>query len=243
MHADHAGLIELLRRAARPDPGERHDHAAYTGSDHPFHNVSTPDRRAIARRWLAAQKGAPGEAILAMVDSLFAGASHEEKTLAPLILGYAPSARRAARPDDLYRWLGELHGWAEVDSLCQNTFTAADMLADWPAWRGLIERLSRDPDINRRRASLVLLTSPVRTSDDPRFRDLTFVMIDRLKGERPILITKAVSWLLRSMVGRHPDAVDRYLKDNAASLPKIAMRETRVKLETGTKSGRGQRRP
>lgn len=65
-------------------------------------------------------------------------------------------------------------------------------------------------------------------------------MVERLKGERPILITKAVSWLLRSMALRHGTAVAAYLDANAASLPAIAVRETRTKLATGTKTGRSR---
>ena len=40
------------------------------------------------------------------------------------------------------------------------------------------------------------------------------------------------------MVTRHADAVARYLEANAATLPAIAVRETRTKLATGTKSGK-----
>jgi 3-methyladenine DNA glycosylase AlkD len=78
----------------------------------------------------------------------------------------------------------------------------------------------------------------VRYSDDPRFHHLAVETIDRLKPETPILITKAVSWLLRSMADRRPADVTRYLDANMATLPKIAIRETRTKLRTGTKSGR-----
>ena len=152
----------------------------------------------------------------------------------------APKARKAVTPQDVDRWLGELTGWAEVDTLCQNLFTGEGMLADWPAWRGLFEGLSRDGNINKRRASLVLLTGPVRYGDDARFSDIAFAMIERLKGERDVLVTKAVSWLLRSLTTRHADAVARYLEANAATLPKIAVRETRTKLDTGTKSGRSR---
>jgi hypothetical protein len=49
----------------------------------------------------------------------------------------------------------------------------------------------------------VLLTGPVSRSDDARFRDLAFEMTERLKRERIILITKAVSWLLRSDEARY----------------------------------------
>ena len=120
-------------------------------------------------------------------------------------------------------------------------FGAEEMLGDWPAWKRLIEQLSISPNINKRRASLVLLNAPVHYSDDGRFGDLGFATIDRLKSERPILITKAISWLLRSMVTRRPEAVTRYLAENASSLPAIAVRETTTKIETGTKFGRSRR--
>ncbi len=239
MHPEHTALLDELRKAARPI---RHDHApqndSYGGSGRPFFNVSVPDRRAIIKRWLGSQKTMTAEAVFAVVDSLTKGQSHEETTLAAMLLAANRKARPEVTTQDLDRWLGRLNGWAEVDTWCQNLFTAEDMLADWPAWRGLIERLSRDQNINKRRAALVLLNGPVRYSPDPRFRDLAFEVLDRLQAERPILITKAVSWLLRSMVTRHREAVMAYLAANEASLPAIALRETRTKLKTGTKSGR-----
>jgi 3-methyladenine DNA glycosylase AlkD len=82
----------------------------------------------------------------------------------------------------------------------------------------------------------------VRYSDDARLSDLSFALIERLKGERDILITKAVSWLLRNLTLRHKQEVAAYLKANGASLPPIAVRETTRKLKTGTKSGKSAKR-
>jgi 3-methyladenine DNA glycosylase AlkD len=192
----------------------------------------------MIRRWLKAHKAWTPAQVLEVVDSLLDGESHEEKTLGALMVGYHVAARRAARPADIDRWLGKVNGWAEVDSLCQNVFAAEEMMADWPAWDAFLRRLARDANINKRRAALVLLTGPVHYSDDPRFHDLAVETIDLLKPEAPILITKAVSWLLRSMVDKRADDVARYLDRNEATLPKIAVRETRTKLRTGTKSGR-----
>jgi 3-methyladenine DNA glycosylase AlkD len=239
MNVEHAALLAELRKDARPiRPDLTRQNDSYGGSGRLFYNVSVPDRRGIVRRWLAAHKTLSSGDFLAVVDSLTQGESHEEKTLAALLIAYDAKRRRDVTPGVFGRWLGRVNGWAEVDSFCQNLFTADEMKADWPAWRGLIERLSSDANINKRRAALVLLTGPVHYSDDIRFRDLAFVVIDRLKPEKPILITKAVSWLLRSLVDRHKNAVAAYIAANEAGLPKIAIRETRTKLTTGTKSGR-----
>jgi 3-methyladenine DNA glycosylase AlkD len=238
--AEHAALLGQLRAAARPYRGGVQNDS-YSGSGRPFLNVSAPERRRIIAAWLRAKRGAADGERIAMADRLFEGETHEEKTLGALLLGASAAARRAATPAMVDAWLGQLNGWAEVDTLCASVFGAADLAADWPAWRGLIEQLSVDANINKRRAALVLLVTPTRTSDDPRFADLGFATIERLKGERDILITKAVSWLLRSMAARHRGAVAAYLEAEAASLPAIAVRETRTKLRTGTKSGRGAR--
>jgi len=239
--AEHAALVGQLRAEARAyRGGVRND--SYSGSGRPFLNVGAPEMRRIARVWVAAHRAAPEAELVGMADSLFAGELYETKILGALLLGYSRAARRAATPAMVDAWLGRLNGWAEIDSLCASVFSAEELSADWPAWRGLIERLSADPNINKRRAALVLLVTPTRTSDDPRFAELAFAATERLKGERHILITKAVSWLLRSMAVRHGPEVAAYLDAEAASLPAIAVRETRTKLRTGTKSGRSARR-
>jgi 3-methyladenine DNA glycosylase AlkD len=241
LRAEHAALVAQLRAAGRPYRNRSGENDSYTGSGHPFFNVSAPEQRRIGRAWLAAHRGAGDAELLAVAARLFAGEAYEEKTLAAALLQASARARRIATPAMVDGWLDQLQGWAEIDSLCASVFGPEQMAAAWPAWKALIERLAADANINRRRAALVLLCTPTRTSDDPRFRDLAFAVVEQLKAERPILITKAVSWLLRSMAGRHAAAVAAYLDANAASLPAVAVRETRVKLETGTKSGRSRR--
>ena len=235
MHPEHRHLLEQLRQARRPTSHGRLDPGGYLGSDHLFLNVAVPDRRRIAKAWITGHKADPIDGVLAVIDSLFMGESHEEKTLAAIILACAPKVRKSFGPREVERWLGCLEGWAEVDTLCQNVFTAEEMLTDWPSWKALIQRLAVDSNINKRRAALVLLTGPVRRSADVRFADLAFATIDQLKSERPILITKAVSWLLRSLSTHHRRTVGDYLDAEATRLPSLAVRETRTKLATGRK--------
>lgn len=234
MHREHKHVLAVIQKGARP--GGAHGES-YLSSAHKFYNVSVPARRKIAKDWLRAHKDLAPKEFMAVLDSLFEGASHEEKTIAALMLSYAPKLRALFGPKEIDRWLDHLQGWAEIDTLCQNVFTAEELLADWPAWKKLIEKLARDKNINKRRAALVLLTGPTHYSDDARFADLAFASIDRLKSEKEIILTKAVSWLLRSMVMQHKKEVARYVAANADSLPAIAVRETRTKLKTGTKKG------
>jgi 3-methyladenine DNA glycosylase AlkD len=235
--SEHAGLVAQLRAAGTPYRGGQHNDS-YSGSGHPFFNVSAPELRRIGRAWLAGHRKADDADLLAVVTSLFVGEAYEEKVLAATMLAANARMRRLGTPASVDSWLDHLQGWAEIDSLCASVFGPDEMDADWPAWRNLVRRLSRDANINRRRAALVLLTRPTRTSSDPRYRDLAFEIVEQLKGERPILITKAVSWLLRSMAGRNGPTVTAYIEANATTLPAVAVRETRTKLQTGTKSGR-----
>ena len=151
------------------------------------------------------------------------------------MLDYHPELRKTIGPRELGGWLGQLVGWAEVDSLCQNIFTAEELAANWSAWERFIQKLSRDRNINKRRAALVFLVGPVSYSKDPRFTRLAFVTMESLKNEKEILITKALSWLLRSMIALHKKEVVTYIAKNKNSLPKIALRETTRKLATGRK--------
>ncbi|MBV8681991.1 MAG: DNA alkylation repair protein [Caulobacteraceae bacterium] len=240
MHPEHAKLLTQIQAMGRPPREGPPLRDSYGGSGHPFYSVGVPERRAIARAWIAERRGGQPSDALAVLDSLFAGDSHEEKTLPSFILAVDRAARRAVQPSDVERWLGELNGWAEIDCLCQSVFTAEDLATDWPAWKSLIERLAADENINKRRAAMVLLNAPVRASDDRRFRDLALEVVDLLKGERDILITKAVSWLLRTMTIRHRLEIEHFLAREADRLPKVAVRETRLKLATGTKSGRAR---
>ncbi|MBS0384945.1 MAG: DNA alkylation repair protein [Proteobacteria bacterium] len=240
MDKERTKLVNAIRAAARPAP--RKQGAAYLGTVSRTLNVSTAELRAQAREWVRANEDAPAADVLRLCDGLFAGKTHQEKALGAIILSYAHAARRAASQKRIEDWLDDLHGWAEVDALCSNVFQYEEMLSDWGNWKALLNRLSRDANINKRRASLVLLTGPVRYSGDARLSALAFALVGRLRSERDILITKAVSWLLRNLTLRHEGEVAAYLEANEAKLPRVAVRETLRKLRTGTKSGKSARR-
>jgi 3-methyladenine DNA glycosylase AlkD len=98
-------------------------------------------------------------------------------------------------------------------------------------------QLNKSKNINKRRASIVLLCLPLRIHDN-RIPPVAFSLIDNLKHEKEILITKAISWVLRSMVKHHREALEEYLHENKETLPSIAVRETLMKLKTGKKTAR-----
>lgn len=209
----------------------------YLGTSKACYPLKAAERGAIARAFLAGHPDLSLDEYVGLIGSLCRGESFDEVALAGALLDRLPRLRKQVDPRLLEEWLGGLEGWAEVDSICQAHFSGAEVLARWGEWQPLLARLAASANIHKRRASLVLLTRPVRDSADERLAAQAFANIDRLKGERHILITKAVSWLLRELVKHHRERVARYLQENEASLPSIAVRETRKKMLTGRKAG------
>ncbi len=156
--------------------------------------------------------------------------------LAAAIFGKGTRYRRKFNLNKLDKWLSYTVGWAEVDSLCQSNFDAKEVIQNWPSWQAFLIKLSTDKNIHKRRASMVLLCKPLRQSDDTKLPDLALKLVNDLKHEKEILITKAVSWILRSMVKHHPKELAIYLEENKDSLPSIAYRESTRKLRTGKKN-------
>lgn len=211
----------------------------YGGSKEKDFPLNNAQLRAIVKNWLEKRSCLDYKQLINLLNSLYTRASStSEKFLAGFLLEYLPGYRCQIDPLLLSGWLDHLTGWAQIDSLCQSKFSAAELLSNWPRWKIILKKLNRSKNISKRRASLVLLTRPVRESAEKKLAELAFLNISQLKSEKDILITKAVSWLLREMIKNHRASVISYLEQNELSLPKIALRETRRKLATGRKSGK-----
>ena len=205
----------------------------FTGSERKTYQIRNPVLRNIAKDWLKTEANKATEEVLALVDLLFTGRSHEERKLASFIIGYRKDIRQQVTMAKLDNWLDELTGWAEIDSLCQNNFLAPEILGRWAEWQKLLSALSSNQNINKRRASLVFLVGPTRKSNDHRLHEMAYANIEALKSETDKLITKAISWLLRSMTNSNKEKVADYLRKQAATLPNIAVRETTKQLAFG----------
>ncbi|KKQ67966.1 MAG: hypothetical protein A3F95_01120 [Candidatus Nealsonbacteria bacterium RIFCSPLOWO2_12_FULL_39_31] len=207
----------------------------YMGTNKIFYCLKSATKKKIAKDWIKNHLDISLSDYIELLNSLFAGKSHEEICIASLLLQFLPKLRKQLNPKNLDKWIDNACGWGEIDSICQSNFSSEELLGDWKIWKKLLSKFSKDKNISKRRASLVLLTKPTKTSKNPKLSGLAFDNIDKLKFEKDILITKAVSWLLRSLISHHPDKVKSYLKKNRNTLPKIAIRETERKLLTGRK--------
>lgn len=233
-NAYHTEILSLLRRNSGK-PAKDDFLNSYLGNDHPRYPINTPTLRTIAKDWMRSHKDLSAHAFAQLVTSFVEAESYTEKTIAGIMLGYSTKTQRKFDPAIFDRWLDHLVGWAEVDVLCTGDFSRTELPAEWPKWKKLLKQLVKDPNIQKRRASLVLFCSPISRVRDERLAELAFQNIQRLKHEREVLITKAISWVLRSMVRHYRDEVADFVDENESTLPKIAIRETRLKLATGKK--------
>lgn len=234
MNKYHQEILEEIKKYTGKGTKYSWD-ANYLGSKDFHYSLSNPIKRQIIKNWINNHRSISLEEFSSLLTSLYSNTSYEEKTVAGYLLEYFPKLRSQIDLKLLDKWLDNLSGWAEIDTTCQPNFPAEELLNRWDEWKSLIEKLSKDQNINKRRASLVLLTGAVAKSDDKRLSNLAFEIIERLKGERHILITKAISWLLRDLTKLHKKEVEDYIKNNENNLPKIALRETKRKLLTGRK--------
>ncbi len=211
----------------------------YGGNSDPSLHIKIPVLKNLAKKFLSSHKDISDVDFSSLLDKLFSGKYDDEKGFASKLLSLNHQYRLKLHPNKINQWLNTLSGWAQVDCLCQSNFSSKELLANWKTWKKLIEKFSSDKNINKRRASLVLLIRSLREVNNSDLENLAFKNIDKLKQEKDILITKAISWLLREMIKQYRGSVRDYLDVNTDSLPKIAVRETRKKLETGKKSGEG----
>lgn len=229
-------LIELHKLKSKKDKKERLWVQKYLGSNKPTASIKTGEIINLAKK-INNENNLDKIQLTKLLDSLYSkGKTFQEIDLAARLLETAPKIRQQINPNKLDYWLNFTQGWAETDVLCMSNFSSDEILSDWNTWKKLLIKFSKDKNVHKRRASLVLLTKSVRTSDNKKLSDLAFKNVDLLKNEKHILITKAVSWILRSLIKNHKKEVSDYLEKNKETLPKIAVREVTNKLLTGVKN-------
>jgi len=235
MKTHHAEILTLIEESS----GQATQHTfldSYLGNTHPRYAINAPTMRLIGKEWMKDHKKMSATEFEKTLTSLIEGKSATEKYFAGILLDASTPDQRQFDPRSFEKWLDHLVGWAEIDSVCTGPYTITAIPGNFATWKKILVRLSKSKNINKRRASLAFLCSPLRRVKDERLCLLALENVDRLKHERAILITKAISWVLRSMTNHHKELLEKYLKKNQKGLPAIAVRETLTKLKTGKKT-------
>ncbi|MFM7430584.1 MAG: DNA alkylation repair protein [Flammeovirgaceae bacterium] len=235
MNKHHQEILILIKENANT-PTQHTFLEGYLGNAHPKYAIDSPTLRLIAKEWMRDHKTMKADGFQKLITSLVKGKSATEKMIAGMLLDLSTKEQRSFDPTYFDEWLNHVEGWAEIDTLCTGVYSTFEILNQWPKWKKQLIKFSKSKNINKRRASLVFLCSAVSKHNDLRLAQLAIANIEQLKHEKEILITKAISWLLRSMVRYHKSMVSDYVKVTRETLPAIAVRETMVKIETGRKN-------
>lgn len=227
-------LTSEFNQAAKDNNNIASQGSDYLGSS-PSIPLKAAIRHGIVRKILPKIDKLSPEEQVEILNQLVNCERYEEKVSIGTILSSRSKIRKLITPAHINEWLNHLNGWAEIDNLCQGIFLPEEILANWAEWKKYLLKWSLDTNISKRRASLVLLTMPISKNPDPKLLEVALQNINQLTLEKNILITKAISWLMRDMISFHRAEVESLLVKMANQLPKIAIRETKRKLETGRK--------
>ena len=229
-------LSQIQEESSKNKPDLRFNAQRYLGTTQKFYGLKIGQLINMVRNFYNEHGEISVNGFCDLLDSLSTtGKSFEERILRGKLLDRFSKQRQEIPLEKLDYWLGFTNGWAEIDVICQGVFTAEEILTDWNKWDKFLRKLNKDNNVHKRRASLVLLTMPVRHSPDRRLANLAFDNIVPLMHEKDVLITKAISWLLRHLIKNHRQNVEAFLDKYSAQLPAIAVRETKRKLLTGKK--------
>jgi len=201
--------------------------------------ASVPAIRAVRREYGRRLAREPGAAVLALAARL-AARGGPARFIAYELVGHHRGARAGIALDDIERIGSTLDGWAPVDAF--GVYVAG------PAWRdGCIRtadvaRFARSADRWWRRLALVATVGlNARSRGGAGDAGRTLEVCRLLVTDRDDMVVKALSWALRELAKRDPDAVRRFVAEHAPRLAARVKREVANKLETGIKNPRGGR--
>ncbi len=207
--------------------------------------AKTAELRALRREFSKGLAREPAAKVMAIARGLLRRRDNiprdnVRRFLAYELIAHHRDARTGLREKDVLDLGAGIDNWGAVDMFAY--------YLSGPAWRArqvsdwLIRRWAKSPNRWWRRAALVStvpLNSKTRggTGDPER----TLAICRLLVRDRDDMVVKALSWALRELSKRCPDAVVRFLRSHAAALAPRVRREVGTKLTTGLKNPRRQR--
>ena len=239
MSAAAAALLAALRQemAAAADPDRAPAMQAYMKSSMPYHGLTLPQVREICKRVFSAAPPAGCTAWRTAVLELWRGARFREERYAAVFLlsaeRYADCLTLKAMPM-LEEMIVTGAWWDHVDELSQVVGTL--LRAHPKEMRPLMRAWSRDPDMWKRRTSIIC---QLRFKQDTDL-GLLYSNIEANLHDREFFIRKAIGWALRQHAWTDPDEVARYVRAHEAQMSGLSRREALKNLESSGARARGK---
>jgi len=217
-----AALVARLDAAlrARAVPERAAGEKAYLKSDLEHYGTSLPAMRAAVRESLAGVT-LDHDALVALVEELWAAPVHERRAAAVELLEQNAALLGVADADLLERLLRESRTWALVDGLAASV--VGPLTERDPAWEPRLDAWATDPDFWLRRSALLAHLLPLRTGGGDWGRFTRFA--DAMLPEKEFFIRKAIGWVLRDTARRRPDLVFEWLLPRAGRASGVTLRE------------------
>ncbi len=193
--------------------------------------------RAMRREFSKRLANAHAGVVIGLALELLERPNFEYRFVAYELVCHHHAALRSLGERELEQLGYGIDSWEDVD-------TFACYLAG-PAWRehqvpdALIELWAHSEDRWWRRAALVstvALNNKARGGRGDTARTLQVCRV--LAGDRDEMVVKAMSWALRELSKRDPQAVHEFLAEQQSVLAARVVREVRNKLSTGLKNPR-----
>jgi len=194
---------------------------AYMKSALEFHGVSSEIVRTAARDFLGEHPKLDHDALVSVVDGLFASRFFDVRSAGVVMLERKVKLLDA---EDL-PWLVDLvhRGacWAHVDSLATNVIGA--VVKREPKTLRLLPAWAKDDDFWVRRTALLAQERQLARGEGD------FALFARIAApmlpEREFFIRKAIGWVLRSTSKKRPELVHAFLLANKETVSGLTMRE------------------
>lgn len=203
------------------DPGRAVQEKRYLKSELVHLGVSVPAVRRVATEiW---HEGPPlgREALLALVEELWAGGIHEYRACAVELLELGVGLLASEDIPLLERLLREARTWALVDNLAASVM--GPLVEAHPELAKALDRWAADPDFWVRRAALLSLLLPLRRGEGDFVRFCRYA--DVMLKEREFFIRKAIGWVLRDTGKKRPELVRGWLLPRAGRAAGLTVRQ------------------
>jgi 3-methyladenine DNA glycosylase AlkD len=197
---------------------------------------STPSQRIVRKKLTARLKGAHPEDVKAIALAVAKGG---RRWLACEIVEAHRGALESLTLKDVEAFGEGMASWEAVDGF--------GVLMAGAAWRNGaisdadVRRWARSDDLWWRRAALVTTTGlNAKSRGGAGDAKRTLAVAKLLVDDREDMVVKAMSWALRELAKRDPDAVKAFLKEHDGQLAARVKREVGNKLRTGLKNPKGR---
>ena len=180
-------------------------------------------------------RNATASTVLAVARALI---DNDRRWLGYELIHHHPAALTALRLAEVESLGAGMASWSEVDTFC--AYVAGPCWANRQIDDDAIVKWSQHDDRWWRRAALVATTAlNVRSRGGTGDARRTLMIAQRLAADGDDIVVKALSWALRELIHREPDAVAEFLERHDRFVASRVKREARNKLETGLKNPQG----